>query len=251
MRAEVDSAKASLDAAEALDSRNKSLFDEGASHARSGGDPCRNPVGAGEAESGAGSGGGGRRARHRQPHRDPQPDCRRGDAHRGRPGAVLDDGMVIATVADASNTELIFDAPPATVGLITPGARIAAQWTGGQTVEAEVTGVAPGTTGAWATVRARAIGVAPPIGAVVSGRLVGGAGSVLTVPSNAVQTIEGVTSIFVAEAEGFRAVPIVVGRASNGRTEIVSGLKGAEQIAGEGAFLLKAELGKGTAEHDH
>ena len=230
MRAEVDSAKATLDAAEALDSRNASLFDEGAlsrqeweaTHAATLSAQARLRAAQAQANAvGAPDAGGLTVVR--------SPIAGVVTHITAAPGAVLDDGMVIATIADASKTELVFDAPPATVGLITPGARIAAQWTGGQTIEAEVTGVAPGTSGAWATVRARAIGVAPPIGAVVSGRLVGGAGN----------------------AEGFRAVPIVTGRASNGRTEIVSGLQGAEQIAGQGAFLLKAELGKGEAEHDH
>jgi cobalt-zinc-cadmium efflux system membrane fusion protein len=33
--------------------------------------------------------------------------------------------------------------------------------------------------------------------------------------------------------------------------EILSGVTAGEQIAGQGAFLLKAELGKGEAEHGH
>ena len=44
---------------------------------------------------------------------------------------------------------------------------------------------------------------------------------------------------------------MIAGRVSGGRTEIISGLEGDERIAGVGAFLLKAELGKGEAEHDH
>ena len=74
---------------------------------------------------------------------------------------------------------------------------------------------------------------------------------VLTVPSDAVQSLEGSSSVFVAEADGFRAYPVLTGRVSNGRTEILKGLTGTEQIASSGAFLLKAELGKGEAEHDH
>jgi cobalt-zinc-cadmium efflux system membrane fusion protein len=43
----------------------------------------------------------------------------------------------------------------------------------------------------------------------------------------------------------------VTRRTSDGRIEIVSGLTGTERIAGVGAFLLKAELAKGEAEHGH
>jgi len=73
---------------------------------------------------------------------------------------------------------------------------------------------------------------------------------VLTVPSEAIQTVGGKPSLFVVEEKGFRAHAVVVGRTSSGRTEIVSGLEGEEQIAGAGAFLLKAELGKSEVEDE-
>jgi cobalt-zinc-cadmium efflux system membrane fusion protein len=55
----------------------------------------------------------------------------------------------------------------------------------------------------------------------------------------------------VAEGGGFRVHPVVTGRTVEGRIEILSGLTGSERIAGTGAFLLKAELAKGEAEHGH
>jgi cobalt-zinc-cadmium efflux system membrane fusion protein len=166
------------------------------------------------------------------------------------PGAVLDDGMEIATIADSSKTELVFDAPPASLGLIAPGDHLEARWTGGQAVDAEVIGVAPGPGGAQGIVRARTMGPAPAPGTVVSGRIVGSSGERLSVPSEAVQTIAGSASVFIADANGFRTQHVVVGRTSNGRTEIISGLEGHESIAGRGAFLLKAELGKSDAGHE-
>lgn len=252
IRAEVDAARAALDAAEALDTRNRNLFDEGAL-SRQEWEATHAATLAAQAKL---------RAAQAQAEAMGSPDASGLVVVRSpiagvvtrvatSPGAVLDDGMEIAVVSDASKSEFVFDAPPASVGLITPGARIAAEWTGGNMVEAEVTGVAPGGAGAWATVRARALGLMPPPGTVISGRLVGGAGNVLTVPSDAVQTITGVPSVFVVGNGGFRAVAVVAGRTSNGRTEIMSGLNGDELVAGSGAFLLKAELGKGQAEHDH
>lgn len=166
------------------------------------------------------------------------------------PGSVVEDGTEIALVSDSSRVEIVLDAPPATTGLIVVGSRIEARWTGGAAVEAEVTGVAPGSAGMSGTVRARIIGSAPPPGTVVSARLVGGQGNVLTVPSEAIQTVGGKPSVFVAEEKGFRAHTVVVGRTSSGRTEIISGLEGEEQIAGAGAFLLKAELGKSEVEDE-
>lgn len=167
------------------------------------------------------------------------------------PGSVVAEGAEIAEVSDASKVELVLEAPPASLRLIAVGAPMEARWTGGQAVEAIVIGVAPASTGGSAIVRARITGAAPPPGTVVSARMVGGGGDTLTVPAEAVQTVEGQTSVFVSEPEGFRARPVVIGRNTSGRTEIISGLDGDEQIAGAGAFLLKAELAKGEAEHGH
>lgn len=167
------------------------------------------------------------------------------------PGAVLAAGQEIAAIADLGKTELVFEAPPASSGAIAVGSHIEGRGASGVVIEAEVVGVAPGVAGAGATVRARVLGNAPPSGTIISGRIAAGAGDTLTVPSEAVQTVEGRPVVFVAEAEGFRATPVTAGRISGGRTEIINGLKGGEKIAGAGAFLLKAELGKGEAGHDH
>ena len=121
--------------------------------------------------------------------------------------------------------------------------------------DAVVTGVAAGAgaeSGA-TVIRARPTGgVLPPAGSAVSGSIVTGeAVGGFTVPSEAVQTVEGANVVFVRTAEGFRVAPVLVGRQAGGRTEIRSGLTGAERIAGANAFLLKAELAKGEAEHGH
>jgi cobalt-zinc-cadmium efflux system membrane fusion protein len=166
------------------------------------------------------------------------------------PGAVLNDGDEIALVADPARTELVFDAPPLAAAAIAIGAHIEGRTASGQIIEGEVTGIGPGYAGSGATVRARIAGASAPSGTVISGRVPSGGGGVLTVPSDAVQTLAGVPSVFVAEAEGFRAKPVIVGRSGGGRSEIIRGLNGDEQIAGRGAFLLKAELGKAQAEHE-
>ena len=112
--------------------------------------------------------------------------------------------------------------------------------------------VAPANANGVVVVRARPDSAAPPAGSVLSARLSAGGGTgALVVPLDAVQTVDGVPSVFVVEENGFRARPVVTGRTADGRIEILSGLTGAERIAGAGAFLLKAELAKGEAEHGH
>ena len=84
-------------------------------------------------------------------------------------------------------------------------------------------------------------------GAIVTGEAAGG----LTVPTEAIQTVDGASVVFVQVPNGFQARPVLVGRQAGGRTEILRGLDGSERVAGANAFLLKAELAKGEAEHGH
>lgn len=71
----------------------------------------------------------------------------------------------------------------------------------------------------------------------------------IALPEEAVQSFEGRDVVFVRTARGFQAVNVVTGQRSGGRIEIVDGLKPGMTVATRGAFLLKAELGKGEAEH--
>jgi cobalt-zinc-cadmium efflux system membrane fusion protein len=71
----------------------------------------------------------------------------------------------------------------------------------------------------------------------------------VAVPSAAVQMIEDKPHVFVRTASGFKAVPVIVGRTNGGQVIVTGGLAGTERIASTNSFTLKAELGKGEAEH--
>ncbi|RSY80268.1 efflux RND transporter periplasmic adaptor subunit [Sphingomonas koreensis] len=75
-----------------------------------------------------------------------------------------------------------------------------------------------------------------------------GTGSV-TIPASAVQTIEERPVVFVRTATGFKATPVTLGARGSGTVAVITGLTGREEIAGQGSFTLKAELGKGEVEH--
>ena len=90
--------------------------------------------------------------------------------------------------------------------------------------------------------------VGEPVTAAI--QLEGASGTpAILVPSAAVQTVEGRPSLFVRTEDGFRAVPVTLGQPSGDRVVITSGLNGDERIAVANSFTLKAELGKGEAEH--
>ena len=71
----------------------------------------------------------------------------------------------------------------------------------------------------------------------------------IALPEEAVQTVEGREVVFVKTAKGFQATTVVTGKRGGGRIEIVDGVKAGMVVATKGAFLLKAEIGKGEAEH--
>jgi cobalt-zinc-cadmium efflux system membrane fusion protein len=69
-------------------------------------------------------------------------------------------------------------------------------------------------------------------------------------PRGAVQSVNGRDVVFVETDDGFAVRPVTLGRSNTTQVEIVSGLESGERYASTNTFLLKAEAGKGTAEHE-
>ncbi|KAB7773278.1 efflux RND transporter periplasmic adaptor subunit [Xanthomonas sacchari] len=170
------------------------------------------------------------------------------------PGSVVAAGSVVAEVADPAMNELVFSAPPALAAQVAPGMALEVRGTGGS-FAARVTAAAADLRqqGGAAVIRAMPVDASlPPAGSPVSAVLVtDGQDGALSVPTDAVQTVEGRNAVFVAVAGGFKAQPVLVGRRAGDRIEILGGLRGDERIVGANAFLLKAELAKGDADHGH
>lgn len=77
------------------------------------------------------------------------------------------------------------------------------------------------------------------------------ANAAVSLPESAIQSVEDKPSVFVRNAEGFELRPVKVGRRDGGYVEILQGLTAGTQVAAAGSFILKSELGKGSAEHSH
>lgn len=167
------------------------------------------------------------------------------------PGGFVAQGGAVATVADPAAVEVVFQAPAEAAAKLRVGTALKVIGPDGGEADAEIVGVAPlaqDMTGA-AVVRARPRGGLLTPGAAVSAAVATEAGGLPTVPAEAVQTLDGRAVVFVAVADGFRARLVTPGKSGAGMTQIVAGLAGDEKIAGRGAFVLKAELSKGAAEH--
>lgn len=76
----------------------------------------------------------------------------------------------------------------------------------------------------------------------------------VAVPTEAIQTIEGSPVIFVPvedEPNTFAKRAVALGSPVGGRVPILSGLSEGEAFVARGTFILKAELGKNSAAHEH
>lgn len=76
----------------------------------------------------------------------------------------------------------------------------------------------------------------------------------IAVPDVAVQTVEGGPAIFVpveGEPNTFAKRAVTIGKTVGGLVPIYSGLVEGERFVAAGTFILKADLGKGSAAHEH
>lgn len=89
-------------------------------------------------------------------------------------------------------------------------------------------------------------------GLFVNVEIVAGEASVpMAVAVEAIQSLEGNDVVFVKTSGGFKAVPVKTGRTDGKQIEIIDGLKPDTAYVSRGSFVLKSELGKESAEHEH
>lgn len=73
----------------------------------------------------------------------------------------------------------------------------------------------------------------------------------VAVLADAIQTVNDRPTVFVKVDGGFLAQTVALGRSDGKHTEIVKGLEAGTAYAASGSFVVKAEQGKGGAEHEH
>lgn len=88
-------------------------------------------------------------------------------------------------------------------------------------------------------------------GLFVTARVLDPTPAAIVVQRAALQTIGGRPSVFVETEEGFTAHPVTLGRTGETLVEVITGIEAGDRYAAANSFLLKAELGKGEAEHEH
>ncbi|NQE61450.1 efflux RND transporter periplasmic adaptor subunit [Caulobacter sp. RHG1] len=172
-------------------------------------------------------------------------------------GAYVTAGSELFRVADPGSIEIQAALPVADAQRVRPGDTATVETASGA-VPAVVRSVTPGldaesrSATAVLTLSGPAQMLTP--GQALRARItprtaVAGAGNRFAAPDEAVQSVNGGDVVFVRTKDGFEPRPVRVGRRGGGQVEILSGVSAGDQIASKNAFLLKAELGKGEAEH--
>jgi cobalt-zinc-cadmium efflux system membrane fusion protein len=73
----------------------------------------------------------------------------------------------------------------------------------------------------------------------------------IAIPAAAIQTIQGQATAFALTGDGVEARPLSLGRRGETTVEVLAGLAPGDRVVATNSFLLKAELGKSEAEHQH
>ncbi len=73
----------------------------------------------------------------------------------------------------------------------------------------------------------------------------------IIVPESAIQTMENQTVVFVESNDSYEMRPIKTGKTDNQNIEILSGLNAGESYVSKGSFIIKADILKSGAAHEH
>lgn len=166
---------------------------------------------------------------------------------------ILADLSTLWVVADVTEARLVEVA-------IGAGARVEIAALRGQRFEGKVTHIAAALD---PTIRTAAVRIEIPgseklrAGMFARAQINSASGeseAVLAVPESAVLSVEGQMSVFVPVADEentFTPKPVKVGKVVGGMLPVLEGISEGQPVVTQGAFILKAELGKSGVEHAH
>ncbi len=163
----------------------------------------------------------------------------------------------IYVITDPGQTTVVFNIFPRDLGTIRPGQKIDIETLDGQPVAASVLGgylpegnAAAGTALVRASLPNRDGRWRP--GMALHGRVTVSAVTVpLAVRTEALQRFRDFTVVFANFGEDYEVRMLELGRKTPEWTEVLSGIKPGTRYAAKGAFLIRADIEKSGASHDH
>lgn len=173
-------------------------------------------------------------------------------------GAVASEGMPLFEVADLSTLWVDLHIFGNDAGHITAGIPVTVtRMSDGVSAETTLERILPGTATASQSTVARAgientDGLWRPGAAVRARIVVDRADAALVVPLTALQTDEGGRDVvYVREGERYEERAVTLARRDAKNVEVTAGLEPGEQVVVAQSFLVKADIGKSSAGHEH
>lgn len=172
-------------------------------------------------------------------------------------GAMAGGDRPLYEIADLSELWVDLHIFGADAQHIRPGGRVqVTRMSDGETVETRIERVLPGTATASQSTVARATipntdGLWRPGMAVKARITVDQQRAALVVPLSALQTFRDWDVVFIRVGDTYEVRPVELGKRDATRVEVLSGLKPGDQVVVEQSYLVKADIEKSGASHDH
>jgi membrane fusion protein, heavy metal efflux system len=172
-------------------------------------------------------------------------------------GSVATEGMPLFEIADLSSLWVDLHIFGADAQHIQPGVPVTVtRMSDGVTAETTLERVLPGTATASQSTVARATianadGLWRPGSAVKARITVEQQPAALVVPLSALQSFRDWDVVFIRIGDTYEIRPLELGKRDATRVEVVSGLKAGDQVVVEQSYLVKADIEKSGASHDH
>jgi len=172
-------------------------------------------------------------------------------------GQVIEMSQILFEVADLNTVWAEISIPTKDLGVVKVGQSVSVSATAfAQTEAGKITYIAPLIDAQSRTATARVVLNNQKrnwlVGLPVNIDLVADEVNVpLAVSIEAIQSLQYGAVVFGRYGDAFEARPVALGRRDSKYVEVLSGLNEGEQYAAGNSFIVKAELGKAGASHDH
>lgn len=172
-------------------------------------------------------------------------------------GSVASEGSPLFEIADLSSLWVDLHIFGSDAQHIRPGVPVkVTRMSDGATVETVLERVLPGTATASQSTVARATianadGLWRPGSAVKARITVEQQPAALVVPISALQNFRDWDVVFIRVGDTYEVRPVELGKRDASQVEVLSGLKAGDAVVTEQSYLIKADIEKSGASHDH
>ncbi len=172
-------------------------------------------------------------------------------------GSVASEGSPLFEIADLSSLWVDLHIFGSDAQHIRPGVPVkVTRMSDGVTIETTLERVLPGTATASQSTVARATianadGLWRPGSAVKARITVEQQPAAMVVPLSALQNFRDWEAVFIRVGDTYEVRPVELGKRDATQVEILSGLKAGDAVVTEQSYLIKADIEKSGASHDH